>query len=169
MRSPDLRDRAVEIVEDGCDHEARAPLGAVAAQLCRPPVERARAGEQVVGAAGGHGVESGAERRAHRARDRIGPGEHHLGGHAVAIELPVAGGGVPAAAQTELVEAVALVVLAEPLLLELLVADEVARRRRSLRVDEGLPFGQLLVEVVAELWIEVVAVGRRVRPRMAVG
>ena len=71
-----------------------------------------------------------------RAGDGVGAGEHDLGGHAVAVELPVAGVGVPAAAEADLVEAVALVVLAEPLLLELGVADEVGlppARRSSIR------------------------------------
>ena len=55
-----------------------------------------------------------------------GPGNIDLGGDAVVVELLVARGGVPAAAQADLVEAVALLVLAEPLFLELVVADEVA-------------------------------------------
>jgi hypothetical protein len=140
------------------------------AQLGRPPVVGAGAGEEVLGVAGGDGDEPGAERRAHRAGGGVGPGEHHLGGDAVVVELLVADGGVPPAAQADLVEAVALLVLAEPLRLELLVTHE----RRAVgvdaaRVDEGLALGELLVEGVVELGVEVVAVHGRVGARVRVG
>ena len=94
-----------------------------------------------------------------RAGGGVGTGEHDLGGHAVVVELLVARGGVPAAAQADLVQAVALVVLAEPLLLELVVADEVdvpaAARRSSM---SALALGELVVELVAVLRVEEVAV-----------
>ena len=120
---------------------------------------------------GGDRVEAGAERRAHRAGGGVGPGEHHLGGDAVVVELLVAGRGVPPAAQADLVEAVALLVLAEPLLLELVVADEVAGRLGAARRSSmsALPLGELVVEVVAVLRVEEVAVHGRVRARVAVG
>ena len=56
-------------------------------------------------------------------------------------------------------EAVALLVLAEPLFLELVVADEVLSCRAGASVvDDALPFRELFVEVVEILRVEVVAV-----------
>ena len=62
------------------------------------------------------GAEPGAERCRRPAGDRVGVGEDDLAGHAVGVELLVAPGGVPAAAQT-------LLVLLVPLLGELLVEE----------------------------------------------
>ena len=120
----DLGDGAVEVAEDRRHDQPGAPLGAVLAQLGGPAVVGAGAGQQVLGAAGGDRVEPGSERGAHRAGGRVGPGEHHLGADAVVVELGVTRGRVPSAPQADLVEAVALLVLAEPLLLELVVPDE---------------------------------------------
>ena len=115
-------------------------------------------------------VEPRTEGRAHGSGGRIGTGEHDLGAHAVVVELLVARRRVPATAQADLVEAVALVVLAEPLLLELVVADEVRRAGfRAPLVDEPLPLRELAVEVVAIAGIEIVAVHGRVRAGMTVG
>ena len=95
------------------------------------------------------GVESRSERGAHGAGRGVGTREHHLGGDAVVVELLVTLGGVPRAAHADLVEAVALVVLAEPLLLELGVAHE-GRHPGGLAalVDQRLALGELDLEVV---------------------
>jgi hypothetical protein len=160
VRAPDLGDGALEVVEDRGDDQPGAPLRARGAELRGPPVVRTRAGEEVLGAAGDDGVEPGAERGTHRARHRVGAGEDDLGGDAVAIELTIARRGVPAPAEPDLVEAVAVVVLAEPLVLEVGVADEVAlhRGRRAHLLDEPLALGELVVEVGAERRIEELAV-----------
>ncbi len=154
----------------GSDDQTRpAGPGSRLAQLRGPPVVRAGAGEQVLRAVGDDRVEAGAERRAHGAGHRVGAGEHDLGGHPVAVELAVARRGVPTTAQADLVEAVALVVLAEPLLLELGVADEVAASRPRRFVDEPLALGELVVELGPERRVEELAVRGRVRPGVAVG
>ena len=49
---PDLADGAVEVAEDRRDDQPGPPLGALPAQLCRPPVVGTGAGEQVVRARG---------------------------------------------------------------------------------------------------------------------
>ena len=120
----DLGDGAVEVSEDRRDDQPDATLRAVLAQLGGPAVVGAGARQQVLGAAGGDRVEPGAERGAHRAGRRVGTGEDDLGADAVVVELRVTPGRVPSAPQADLVEAVALLVLAEPLLLEFVVADE---------------------------------------------
>ncbi len=100
----------------------------------------------------------------------VGTGEHHLAGNGVVVELLVAGRSVPASAQADLVEAVALLVLAEPLFLELVVTDEVLPCSSGASiVDDALALGELLVEVVEILRVEVVAVHGRIRAGVAVG
>ncbi len=170
MGALDLGDRAVEVPEDRSHDQPGASLGALGADLGRPAVVRTRAREQVLGVHRGDGIESGSERRAHGAGGGVGTGEHDLGGHAVVVELLVALGGVPRAAHPDLVEAVALLVFAEPLLFELGVAHE-RRHPRGLAalVDERLAFGQLDLEVVVVLRVEEVLVDGRVRTRVAVG
>ena len=124
VRARDLGDGAVDVAEDRRHDQTGASLRTLPAQLGGPAVVRARTREHELGVGGAVDGEAGAERRAHLAGDRVGTGEHDLAGHAVGRELLVALLGVPAAAQPELVEAVAVFVLAEPLLLELLAAGE---------------------------------------------
>ncbi len=116
-------------------------------------------------------VEAGAEGCAHRAGGSVRTRKHHFAGDGVVVELLVAGRRIPPAAEADLVEAVALFVLAEPLFLELVVADEVpgAAGTGAPLVDDPLPLGELLVEVVEVLRVEVVAVHGGVRSRVAVG
>ena len=169
-RALDLRDRAVEVIEDGCDDQAGAALGAGLAELRGPAVVRAGTGEQVLGIACRHRVEAGAERRAHAAGGGVGPWEHDFTGDAVVVELLVALRCIPRAPHADLVEAVALVVLAEPLLLEPVVTGEgIHAGRGTSLVDERLAFHQLRVEVLAVPRIEEVAVDGRVGTRVAVG
>ncbi len=124
VRARDLGDGAVDVAEDRRHDQTGAPLRTLTAELRRPPVVRPRAGEHEHGIGGAVDGEAGAERRAHLAGDRVGTREHDLAGHAVGRQLLVALLGVPAAAQPDLVEAVAVLVLAEPLLLELLAPGE---------------------------------------------
>ena len=133
-------------------------LGAVGAQLGQPAVvgpgarpSAARIGVSPLGA------EAGAERRRRAGGHRVGVGEDHLAGHAVGVELLVAPRRVPAAAQ-------ALLVLALPLLGELLVEDARAARARSCRARSA----RLLVERVAVLGVEPLAVLLVRQPGVAV-
>ena len=155
----DLGDRAVEVAEDRSHDQAGAPLRALGADFGRPAVVRTRTREQVLGVHRGDGIESRSERSAHGPGRGVGTGEHDLGGDAVVVELLVALGGVPRAAHADLVEAVALFVLPEPLLLELVVAHE--RRHPgglAALVDERLALGELDLEVVVVLRVEEVPV-----------
>ena len=97
-----------------------------------------------------------------RAGGGVGTGEHDLAGHAVVVELlRRALAASHAAAHADLVEAVALLVLAEPLLFELGVAHE--RRHAgglAALVDERLALGELDLEVVVVLRVEEVACRR---------
>ena len=146
-----------------------APLRARLAQLGRPSVVRASAREEVRGTPRRDRVEPGAEGCEVRAGGRVGTREHHFAGDAVVVELLVACCRVPATAQADLVQAVALVVLAEPLLLELVVTGErVEPGGGASRVDERLALGELVVELGAVLRVEEVAVHRGVGPRVAV-
>ena len=113
----------------------------------------------MLGVFGGDGIESRSERSAHGAGRGVGAGEHDLGGDAVVVELLVALGRVPRTAHADLVEAVALFVLPEPLLLELIVTHE-RRHPRSLAalVDECLALGELHLEVVVVLRVQEVPV-----------
>ena len=133
----------------------------------------ARAREHQLGVGGAVDGETGAEGRAHLAGDRVGPGEHDLAGHAVGRQLLVALLGVPAAAQPELVQAVAVFVLAEPLLLERFAAREHvvvgAEALAAHLLHERVARGELVVELLAVLRIEELAVHRRVGPGVAVG
>ena len=108
--------------------------------------------------------EAGAERRTHLAGHRVGTGEDHLAGHAVGRQLLVALLRVPPAAQTELVQAVAVLVLTEPLLLELVAAGEhVGVGPEALPahlLHERVAWGELGVEAIAVLRVEVLAVHR---------
>ena len=173
MRARDLGDRAVDVAEDRRHDEAGASLRALGAQLGGPAVVRARAREHELGIGGAVDGEAGAERRAHLAGDRVGTGEHDLAGHAVGRQLLVALLGVPPAAQTDLVEAVAVLVLAEPLLLELLAPGEhVVVGAEALAphlLHQRVARAELVVEAVAVLRVEVLAVHRRVGPGVAVG
>ncbi len=91
------------------------------AQLRAPPVVGARTGQQQLRIELGADHEAGAERRAHAARCRVGAGEHHLGSHAVVVELLVALRRVPPAAQPAFVQTLLAFLVSEPLLLELVV------------------------------------------------
>ena len=108
VRPGDLLDRAVDVGEDRGHDQAGAPLRACRAQLGRPAVVRPGAREHELGIGVGVDREAGAERRAHLAGDRVGAGEHHFTGDAVGRQLLVALGGVPAAAQPDLVQALAV-------------------------------------------------------------
>jgi hypothetical protein len=92
-------------------------------------------------------------------------------GDGVVVEFLVACRRIPATAKADLVEAVAFLVLTEPLFLELVVTDEVRSRSgpRAPLVDDALALGELLLEVVAVERIEVVAVYGGIGPRVAVG
>ena len=165
----DLRDRAVEVAEDRSHDQAGTPLRALRAELGRPAVVRTSAREEVLGVSRGDGVESRSERSAHRAGRGVGTGEHDLRGDAVVVELVVTLRGVPRTTHPDLVEAVALVVLPEPLLLELVVAHE--RRhpgRLAALVDQRLALGELELELVVVLRVEEVLVDRRVRAGVTV-
>ncbi len=159
MRALDLGDRAVEVAQDRCHDQSGASLGARLTQLRGPAVVRACAREQVIGIARGDRVEPGTEGRPHAAGGGVGTGEHDLAGDAVVVELGVALRRVPRAAHADLVQAVALVVLAEPLFLELVVAHERRHARGGAAlVDQRLAFHELVVEVVPVLRVEEVAV-----------
>ena len=131
------------------------------------------AGEHELGIRGGVDGEARAERRAHLAGHRVGAREHDLAGHAVGRELLVALLGVPPAAHPELVEAVAVLVLAEPLLLELLAPrEDVVVGAEALAphlLHERVAGAELVVEPVAVLGVEELAVDGRIGPRVAVG
>ena len=121
MGALDLRDRAVEVTEDRRHDQAGAALGAVlaadsAAQRLYARAPASRCSGSVV-ATGLNPAPNGAPMVPVAAS---GPGNIDLAGDAVVVELLVALGGVPRAAHADLVEAVAVLVLAEPLLLELL-------------------------------------------------
>ena len=173
MRARDLGDRAVDVTEDRRHDETGASLRALRAQLGRPAVVRARTREHELGIGGAVDGEAGTERRAHLAGDRVGAGEDDLTGHAVGRQLLVALLGVPPAAQTDLVEAVAVLVVAEPLLLERLAPGEHvvvgAEALAAHLLHQRVTRRELVVEPIAVLGVEVLAVHRRVGTRVAVG
>ena len=143
------------------------PLGAGLAQLGRPPVVGAGAGEEVVRPTGGDGVEPGAERGAHLAGGGVGAREHDLAGHPVAVELGVALGRVPGPPHADLVEAVAFFVLAEPLRLESSSpVNGASRRRGGSSISAWRSASD--VEVIAVLGVEVLPVDGRVRAGVTV-
>src|SRR5262249_41197178 len=124
VRARDLGDRAVDVTEDGGHDQAGAPLWALRAELGGPAVVRARTREDELGVGGGPDGEAGTEGRPHLAGAGVGTREPDLTGHAVGRELLVAALGVPPTAHADLVEALAVLVDAEPLLLELLASGE---------------------------------------------
>ena len=142
--------RRVDVVEDGDDRDPGAARRTVGAQLGKPPVVRLRARHQQLGVAVTALTESGTERCRRARGDGVGVGEDDLTRDAVGIELLVAPGRVPAAAE-------AFLVLALPLLGERLVAHAARpqlgfelRSCRLLRVEGGVVPG---VEPVAVLRI----------------
>ena len=139
------------------------------AQLGEPAVVGLGAREHEVGRDFGVEHEAGAERRAHAAAGGVGAGEDHLAGDAVVVELLVALRGVPAAAEATLVEALLALLVAEPLLLEVFVAAHGDGARELVLGDEPGPLLQRLVERVAKLGVEELAVVRSLRPGVAVG
>ena len=149
--------------------ESLAALGRVLAELRKPAVVGLGAREHEVGRHLGVEHEAGAERRAHAASGGVGPGEDHLGGDAVVVELLVTLGGVPAAAQPALVEALLAFVVAEPLLLEVFVAAHRDRARELVLGDEALTLLQRLVEGLPVLRVEELAIVRGLRAGVAVG
>ena len=116
------------------------------------------AGHGVGGIALGAGRQAGAERRGGDAAgaEHVGVGEQDLGGHAFGVDDPVAGVGVMGGAEPAVAAGLLL-----PFLHELV------------RVLEGpLELGHrllMLVEALAELRVEIVAVDVRRRTGVAVG
>ena len=120
-RSPDSRARRISATaastsKIGTMATPARRSGDVGAQLGEPAVVGPGAGQQQRRVGVAAGGEAGAERRGGPALHRVGVGEDHLADDAVGVELLVAAGGVPPAPQ-------ALLVLALPLLGELLVED----------------------------------------------
>ena len=156
MRTPDLGDAGVDVVQDRRDGEAATTVGTVGAQLGQPPVVRACAGHEQLAVDFAADAEPRAERRRRATAHGVGVGEDDLTGDTVGVELLVAVRGVPTAFEP-------LFVLLVPLLDELVL---VATRAHHRRAHLGA-LHRVVVEGLAILRFEVVAVLRAREARRA--
>ena len=135
---------------------SRSAQGAVGAKLCQPAVVGFCSGESQVAFEFPGGPDACPERRAGRARDGVGVGEHDFSHDAVVVQLFVAGGCVPAAG---------VALLGSPLFLVLLVAHP----GFGSGCQRGFALGEEVVQscVVFGVQIGPILLGRK--PSVAVG